>query len=367
MKYIPHIIILLLLVNSCITSHKESAISSKEVNHNQDIQYIENTIASISSYMKDSIKVRSSYETANSEVKKLEMLLDSIKKLVKAYKEQTKQSINPKITIKDKFKKNQSSDTLAIKHSITAYSIPLKSTNLGFQAEKIKYNGKSYDVVVVDTRNNNVNIFYRDPVIHKALLTLDNAQMSKPNTRMIMNGGMYSDDLESPILWTKPLGLCVENGFEVKKVDTCKNKPGNFYLQPNGIFLIDKQQKPHIIKTDDYNLFKESTLFASQSGPILLINEQINSLFSENSLNTNIRNGVGLRNANTLVFIISNEPVNFFEFANLFKTKYHCKQALYLDGTISGAIIPALNRDDSKNGNHYAVFISAEPKKRSLK
>lgn len=230
----------------------------------------------------------------------------------------------------------------------------------GFRSERIVFEGKSYDVVRVDIRYFNIKLFYEDKILKQSLSTLYNALKVSPSTLMLMNGGMYAFDEKKHI---KPVGLYVENGCEINKIDTLINRSGNFYMQPNGVFLIDKQNRPFILKTKDYHLLKNNTIFATQSGPMLVINNKINSLFNPYSINTNIRNGVGWRDFNTVVFIISNEPVNFYEFARLFRDKYRCEEALYLDGTISGAVIPSLKRDDSLFQNNYAVFIGVEPKK----
>ena len=48
------------------------------------------------------------------------------------------------------------------------------------------------------------------------------------------------------------------------------------------------------------------------------------------------------------MFAISKDPVNFHEFALLFRDVLHCPDALYLDGVISGLHAPALKRSDQK-------------------
>jgi uncharacterized protein YigE (DUF2233 family) len=47
-----------------------------------------------------------------------------------------------------------------------------------------------------------------------------------------------------------------------------------------------------------------------------------------------------------VAFVISDESVTFFEFAGYFRDRLHCKEALYLDGTISGMYSPQLGRED---------------------
>jgi uncharacterized protein YigE (DUF2233 family) len=47
-----------------------------------------------------------------------------------------------------------------------------------------------------------------------------------------------------------------------------------------------------------------------------------------------------------VVFVISESPVTFYEFASFFRDSLHCREALYLDGTISSLYAPKLNRED---------------------
>jgi uncharacterized protein YigE (DUF2233 family) len=72
---------------------------------------------------------------------------------------------------------------------------------------------------------------------------------------------------------------------------------------------------------------------------MLLIDGRINPIFSENSNNTYIRNGVGILPNNELIFAISKNKVTFFDFANYFKEQ-GCTNALYLDGYVSKAYMP---------------------------
>ena len=62
--------------------------------------------------------------------------------------------------------------------------------------------------------------------------------------------------------------------------------------------------------------------------------------------------------AATAVFVISDEPVSFSEFARLFRDGLLCSDALYLDGVISELVAPSLNRKDRSGvlGPIVAVF-----------
>ena len=147
------------------------------------------------------------------------------------------------------------------------------------------------------------------------------------------NGGMYKKD-------HAPQGLFIENQIVKTEIDT-SNGNGNFYLKPNGIFYISTNNIPNICKTEDF-INNGQIKYATQSGPMLVIDGKIHAAFKENSTNLNIRNGVGILPNNQIVFAISKKEINFYDFAAYFK-KLGCKNALYLDGFVSRTYLPEKN------------------------
>ncbi|MGB1296018.1 MAG: phosphodiester glycosidase family protein [Flavobacteriales bacterium] len=147
------------------------------------------------------------------------------------------------------------------------------------------------------------------------------------------NGGMYNRD-------QSPQGLYIEHGETLAKIDTVENGYGNFYMQPNGIFYITNNNKGVVCKTKDFKNI--NVKYATQSGPLLLIDGRIHSKFMEGSKNLNIRNGVGILPNGNLLFAMSKEKINFYDFATYFKSQ-GCKNALYLDGFVSKTYLPDKN------------------------
>ena len=138
-----------------------------------------------------------------------------------------------------------------------------------------------------------------------------------------MNGGMYREDYE-------PLGIYIENNILISPLDTLEGK-GNFYLKPNGVFSISNSGTAAITPTQNFNL--KDVTFATQSGPMLLVDGNIHDGFSKTSENLQIRNGVGILPTGDVVFAMSKQPINFYDFAMYFKNN-GCKTALYLDGFV---------------------------------
>jgi len=161
-----------------------------------------------------------------------------------------------------------------------------------------------------------------------------------------MNGGMFTPK-------HKPAGLFIENGVELQKINRVKDAPGNFHLMPNGVFIIHKDNSCNVVQTTDYKNSKEIN-FATQSGPMLLINGEYHPKFNKGSKNLNIRNGVGILPNGKVLFAMSTERINFYDFANFFK-KNGCQNALYLDGAISKTYLP--EKGVKELGGNFGVLI----------
>jgi uncharacterized protein YigE (DUF2233 family) len=152
-----------------------------------------------------------------------------------------------------------------------------------------------------------------------------------------MNAGMFGEDL-------KPIGLYVQEGQRLKKANR-RDGPGNFHLKPNGVFYIDGD-RGGVMETEAYLAAGLSPRYASQSGPMLVIDGKIHPKFSETGTSYQRRNGVGAPDPHTLIFAISETGVNFHSFARLFRDGLNCPNALFLDGSISSLHARELSRSD---------------------
>lgn len=140
------------------------------------------------------------------------------------------------------------------------------------------------------------------------------------------NGGMYMED-------GAPLGLYIEEGREMRPLITKTKGYGNFYLQPNGVFYLKENGQPGLSVTAKFD--PREIKFATQSGPMLLSGGKMNLNFTEGSTHTHIRSGVGITPEGQAVFVISDQLVNFYDFARFFQEEFACRDALYLDGFVS--------------------------------
>ena len=153
-----------------------------------------------------------------------------------------------------------------------------------------------------------------------------------------MNAGMF-DDLG------KPIGLMIVDGKQLRAINR-KEGGGNFHLLPNGVFLIRKNGRAEVVTSA---LFKpsEDIDFATQSGPMLVIDGKLHPKFDPDGESQFIRNGVGILPDGTAAFVISDEVVSFGKFARFFRDGLKVQNALYFDGSVSSLWDPANNRMDS--------------------
>lgn len=153
-----------------------------------------------------------------------------------------------------------------------------------------------------------------------------------------MNAGMYHHDLA-------PVGLYVEDGVQATPLVT-RAGPGNFGLVPNGVFCIGATMR--VIETLTFEAERPACRYATQSGPMLVIDGTLHPKFLADSDSLNVRNGVGVsEDGSRAVFVISNQAVNFYAFARLFRDGLGLRDALYFDGSISRLYAPELDRHDA--------------------
>lgn len=212
--------------------------------------------------------------------------------------------------------------------------------------------GETYIDYEVKNIDNNLIMVWQDSS-HKPLKNFNRVKefVAKNNKQLVFatNGGMYNAS-------SAPVGLYIEKGNTLTRLNT-NNGEGNFHLMPNGVFYITQKNKAKIVTTPkmDVAAIKEAK-YATQSGPMLLINGEVHSAFNKDSKNLNIRSGVGVLPGGGVVFSMSENPVNFYQFAMHFK-KMGCKNALYLDGFVSKMYYPEKNLQGSNN-DVFGVIIA---------
>lgn len=214
-----------------------------------------------------------------------------------------------------------------------------RSADAASPCNELQFGGPKYVVCTVDLRAHLVRLFWKD-ANGQPYGGFDHLPRRIEGGPILfaMNGGMYESD-------RSPVGLYVEQGKTFKQANKASGV-GNFYLKPNGILYIEGQ-KAGIATTERFLSQQPRADFATQSGPMLVIDGRTHPRIKPGSASRKIRNGVGLRDPHTLVFAISQEPVTFWEFAQLFRLGLSARNALFLDGGISSLYAPAMRQFDS--------------------
>lgn len=204
----------------------------------------------------------------------------------------------------------------------------------------VVHEGAPYTVCTIDLKTHDLRLALKAPHGDNwgnlGSFARAQAKAGRPVT-VAMNAGMYHAD-------GRPVGLYVEDGKEVQKVSTARG-PGNFHLLPNGVFFVTAKGAG-VLETQAYLRQKPPAVFATQSGPMLVIDGKLHPRFTADGPSQKVRNGVGIRDASTVVFAISNDAVSFGAFGRLFRDTLKCPNALYLDGSISSLWAPGTGRAD---------------------
>lgn len=203
----------------------------------------------------------------------------------------------------------------------------------------LTHEGAGYVLCEIDLRREELRLFWKAPdgQPYGSLARLAEAQ-TDPLLLAATNAGMYDPD-------QAPVGLYVENGRRLKAANTMDGE-GNFHLKPNGVFYVARGEAG-ILETGEYLRRKPAADIATQSGPMLVIDGLIHPKISEDGPSRKLRNGVGVRDGRTVFLAISDGPVSFGAFARLFRDALGCRNALFLDGSISGLYAPELGRRDA--------------------
>lgn len=160
-----------------------------------------------------------------------------------------------------------------------------------------------------------------------------------PPVAFATNGGMFDAA-------GYPIGYYVEEGDRKHKINANEGW-GNFHLMPNGIFYGDASGRWTVRTTLDFEKnIKDRPDFGTQSGPMLVIDGKLHPKIEDDGQSLKLRNGVGVDAKGNAHFVISDEPVSFGKLARYFRDGLKCRNALFLDGSVSSLWDPEHGRVD---------------------
>jgi len=165
-----------------------------------------------------------------------------------------------------------------------------------------------------------IHMYWKDSK-GKPYVTFDQVIKEHPKVRFLMNAGMYD-------MTFAPVGLYIEKAKKLRSIKIIHNPRVNYGISPSGVFYITSK-KAFVTPVNKKSRLPDA-IYATQSGPMLVINRKINSHLPKGS--KIMRNGVGILKDGKVLFAC--KKMDFKEFAKYFISQ-GCKDALYLGGGIS--------------------------------
>lgn len=218
---------------------------------------------------------------------------------------------------------------------------PIASQEPGEYCRALEHKSSPYTVCTFNAARDDIRLFLTDEdgAQYLQFETLAEDLSADGQTLVFaMNGGMYHED-------RRPVGFLRDANGDSASVNT-NDGPGNFHMKPNGVFWLDGN-RAGVTESQAYLDEGIDPDFATQSGPMLVIDGDIHPSLNPDGTSRKRRNGVGVaRNGETVFFVISDVPVTFHDFATLFKDKLRAPNALFLDGQVSRIYAPAYNRTE---------------------
>ncbi|HRQ89242.1 MAG TPA: phosphodiester glycosidase family protein [Bacteroidia bacterium] len=208
--------------------------------------------------------------------------------------------------------------------------------------ETVEHAGTRYWVQRVDAKRTKIDLYLGEPAGKPNTFPALEQRLAKQGRRLIfaMNAGIFEGTL-------LPTGLHIADGKETTPLNLgefVKSREGeltpNFYLKPNGVFLIRADGSVAVLESSRYAAAGEKPVLATQSGPLLVAGGSLHPVLQADSTSRRYRNGVGVNRAGEIVFVCSvrdreHGVSNLYRFAELFRDRLDCPDALYLDGDIS--------------------------------
>ncbi|MEN2751418.1 phosphodiester glycosidase family protein [Psychrobacter sp. FBL11] len=224
----------------------------------------------------------------------------------------------------------------------------MQSWSCQSQDSPFTYSTCRINAEILNSERYSLQLFWQQPDGLKPLLTfanLLNTLPKKQNLVFAMNAGMYNERYA-------PIGYTVIEGDEIRALNLNEGG-GNFHLLPNGVMWWDTSGNVQITEShalaEQLNSGEADPWYATQSGPMLVINDEIHPQFNPDSSSRKFRNGAGVCRDNSIQLVNSDEPVTFYQFASLFKDNLNCPNALFLDGGVASALYaPSIDKHDKK-------------------
>jgi len=224
--------------------------------------------------------------------------------------------------------------------SLAFAALLIAPTQSAAQCETVLFDGAEFTACEVELERSDVRLFLRNDAgeVFGTFGRVESALPDGVRLSIAMNAGMFHDN-------RSPVGLYVEDGEQEMRIITSAG-PGNFGLLPNGVLCLSEGDAA-VIESRAFAENPPACQYATQSGPMLVIDGELHPRFLRDSDSLNIRNGVGVTSGGDRMWmVISDQAVNFHHFARFFRDYLETPNALYFDGRVSRLHAPEIGRSD---------------------
>ena len=251
--------------------------------------------------------------------------------------------------------------------SVLLFAIPLLIPSM-MAGETMDHEGTTYWIYRVDPAKEKVELYLAENKGEPNTFPKLEARLQKQGRRVkfAMNSGIF----EGTFL---PSGLHISDGKTITKLnlnDFVKSGKAeftpNFFLKPNGVFFIRTDGTAAVIESHRYATLNETPVLATQSGPLLVQDGKIHPVVMPDSTSKRYRNGVGVTQDGRIIFACSMLDrdlgmSNIYRFAECFRDKLGCPNALYLDGDISYIYIAGKSEPIRETNWFAGILAITEP------
>ena len=213
----------------------------------------------------------------------------------------------------------------------------------GITYREMQADGRRYQVVQVDLTQATLRLYWRDEQgrPYRTLAALDRALTARGETLLAAtNAGIFYRTRE-------PAGLHVERGTALRPLNRSRTPPagegpGNFFAQPNGVFYLARDGSAHVVTTAEATHRPGRMVEATQSGPLLLRDGVPHPLAGRADV---ARNAIAVCAPRRVALVLAPDGASIRQLALFVRDTLGCRDALYLDGTISGLRVPSARVD----------------------
>ena len=206
----------------------------------------------------------------------------------------------------------------------------------GIEVSCLTFKQATYVIIHVDLTAALIKMLWRNPAGAPYGSLGEAYRQVGADLLALTNAGIYSDK-------RTPEGIHLEGGAPLSPLNL-NNGDGNFYWKPNGVFYV-ADDGAGIMESGKFDSLNKrgGVREATQSGPLLVIDGEVNQNLKPDSRSLYVRNGIGVKSPDEVYILVSQDEVNLHDFASVFAHQLHCRNALYLDGCVSQLYLPGRN------------------------